>query len=44
VKIDVEAHEAEVLAGITRPLRAVCFEYRAAYLEVAECLSLLGDD
>jgi len=44
VKIDVEAYEAEVLSGLSRPLGAVCFEYQAAYLEVAErCLSLLGD-
>jgi len=44
VKIDVEAYEAEVLSGLGRALNAVCFEYQAAYLEVAErCLSLLGE-
>ena len=43
VKIDVEAYEAEVLSGLGRRLNAVCFEYQAAYLEVAErCLSLLS--
>jgi FkbM family methyltransferase len=45
VKIDVEAYEAEVLSGLSVPLKAVCFEYQGAYTEVAErCLSLLGKD
>jgi FkbM family methyltransferase len=43
VKIDVEAFEAEVLAGLSKPVAAVCFEFQASYLEVAErCLELLG--
>jgi FkbM family methyltransferase len=45
VKIDVEAYEADVLSGLSIPLPAVCFEYQASYLEVAErCLSLLGEE
>ncbi len=44
VKIDVEAYEAEVLAGVSIRLPALCFEYQAAYPEVAErCLALLGE-
>jgi FkbM family methyltransferase len=44
VKIDVEAYEAEVLSGLSTPLPALCFEYQAAYLDVAkQCLALLGD-
>jgi FkbM family methyltransferase len=44
VKIDVEAYEADVLAGLSIPLPAVCFEYQGAYLEVAErCVALLGN-
>jgi FkbM family methyltransferase len=34
-KIDVEGFEAEVLAGLTRPLRALSFEFVAGALEVA---------
>jgi FkbM family methyltransferase len=44
VKIDVEAYEAEVLAGLSSKLAALCFEYQGSYLEVAErCLDMLGD-
>ena len=30
VKLDIEGHEAEALAGLSRPLRALSFEYVAA--------------
>ncbi len=47
VKIDVEGFEAEVLAGTSRPLRALSFEYLPAARELAlECvdrLETLGD-
>jgi FkbM family methyltransferase len=47
VKIDVEGFEAEVLAGLGRPLRALSFEYVSAMPTVtAACLaelSRLGD-
>jgi len=47
VKIDVEGFEGEVLAGLTRPLRALSFEYLPAARERAlECvarLTALGD-
>lgn len=47
VKIDVEGFEAEVLAGLSRPLRGLSFEYLPAAREVAlECverLAALGD-
>ncbi|HEX6994144.1 MAG TPA: FkbM family methyltransferase [Gammaproteobacteria bacterium] len=39
VKIDVEGFEAEVLAGLTRPVRALSFEYLPAARERAlECV------
>ena len=45
VKIDVEAYEAEVLAGLTSRLPAMCFEYQGAYPEVSQrCIRLLGDE
>lgn len=47
VKVDVEGYEAEVLAGLGRPLRALSFEYVSASPAVtAACLaelSRLGD-
>jgi FkbM family methyltransferase len=47
VKVDVEGYEAEVLAGLGRPLRALSFEYVGASPAVtAACLaelSRLGD-
>jgi FkbM family methyltransferase len=46
-KIDVEGFEAEVLAGLTRPLRALSFEYLAATrdraLACVDRLDALGD-
>ena len=42
VKIDVEGFEAEVLAGTSRPLRALSFEYLPAARELAlECVDRL---
>jgi FkbM family methyltransferase len=42
VKIDVEGFEAEALAGLATPVRALSFEYLPAAREVAlECLSRL---
>ncbi|WP_062013606.1 FkbM family methyltransferase [Aureimonas sp. AU4] len=42
-KIDVEGHEAEVLAGLSRPLRLLAFEYTPATLDIAErCLEHLA--
>lgn len=45
-KIDVEGYEAEVLAGLSAPLRALSFEYlpatRGVALECVERLSALG--
>ncbi|RIY02015.1 FkbM family methyltransferase [Aureimonas flava] len=43
-KIDVEGHEAEVLAGLSRPLRCLAFEYTPATLDLAfRCLDRLGE-
>jgi len=46
VKIDVEGFEAEVLAGLTRPLRALSFEYLPAAcgraLDCVDRLAALG--
>lgn len=46
VKIDVEGFEAEVLAGLTTPVRALSFEYlpaaRGVALECVERLATLG--
>jgi FkbM family methyltransferase len=43
VKIDVEGFEAEVLAGLTMPVRAVSFEYLPATRGIAlECLERLA--
>lgn len=36
VKIDVEGFEAEVLAGMTRPVRALSFEFTTIQREVAQ--------
>jgi FkbM family methyltransferase len=47
VKIDVEGHESAVLAGLSRPLPALSFEYLPAATELAvacmERLACLGD-
>ncbi len=47
VKIDVEGYEAEVLAGLSTPVRALSFEYLAVARDLAlaciERLSALGD-
>ena len=38
-KIDVEGYEIEVLKGLSHPLKALCFEFTATYLEpVMECI------
>lgn len=46
-KIDVEGFEAEVLVGLTRPLRALSFEYlpaaHEAALAVLDCVERLGE-
>jgi FkbM family methyltransferase len=43
VKIDVEGFEAEVLAGLTTPLRALSFEYVPATRDIAlDCIEQLG--
>ena len=46
-KIDVEGHEAEVLRGLTQPIRALSFEYlpgaRGAAEACVERLAALGD-
>lgn len=43
-KIDVEGYEAEVLAGLTRPLPALSVEYVSGALEVAiDCVRRLED-
>jgi FkbM family methyltransferase len=42
VKIDVEGYEAEVLAGLTTPVRALSFEYLPATRQVAlDCIARL---
>ena len=44
VKIDVEGYEAEVLAGLSRPVPWVAFEYLPAALPVARaCVARLAD-
>ncbi|GGJ39098.1 FkbM family methyltransferase [Neoroseomonas lacus] len=43
VKIDVEGFEAEVLRGLTRPPRALSFEFTTIQRDIAaECLGLLS--
>jgi hypothetical protein len=43
-KIDVEGFEAEVLAGLSQPLRLVSFEYIPAAGEIAlKCIERLGE-
>lgn len=42
-KLDIEGHEAEALAGLTRPLPALSFEFVQGGLEVAgDCVRRLG--
>ena len=42
VKVDVEGFEAEVLAGLTTPVRALSFEYVPATREIAlDCIERL---
>jgi FkbM family methyltransferase len=44
VKIDVEGHEAEVLAGLTRPLPALSFEITALQRHLArDCIARLAE-
>jgi hypothetical protein len=41
-KIDVEGYEREVLAGLTRPIRAVSIEFTPEYLDATqECVARL---
>lgn len=43
VKVDVEGFEAEALAGLTAPVRALSFEYVPATREIAlDCIERLG--
>lgn len=43
VKIDVEGFEAEVLAGLSRPVRAIAFEYLPALKgTAAECITRIA--
>ena len=43
VKVDVEGFEAEVLAGLTTPVRALSFEYVPASRDIAlDCIEQLG--
>ncbi|MEZ2406808.1 FkbM family methyltransferase [Bosea sp. OAE752] len=42
LKIDVEGFEAHVLAGLTKPVQVICFEFKTIQHDVAEgCLALL---
>lgn len=42
LKIDVEGFEAHVLAGLTKPVRVISFEFKTIQRDVAEaCLALL---
>lgn len=44
VKIDVEGYEAEVLAGLSMPLKAISFEYLPAARDIAiECVDRLAE-
>ena len=44
VKIDVEGHEADVLAGLATPVAAISFEFTTIQRDVAyRCLHLLAD-
>jgi hypothetical protein len=44
VKVDVEGYEAEVLGGLTTPVRAMSFEYLPATRAVAyECLDQISE-
>jgi FkbM family methyltransferase len=44
VKVDVEGFEAEVLAGLATPVRALSFEYLPATRQVAlDCIERLGE-
>ena len=43
VKVDVEGYEAEVLAGLATPVRAVSFEYVPATRDIAlDCIERLA--
>jgi len=42
-KVDVEGHEVQVLAGLTRPLPALSFEYHSEFeADAAACCARLG--
>jgi FkbM family methyltransferase len=44
VKVDVEGYEAEVLGGLSTPVRALSFEYLPATRRVAlDCLDMIGE-
>lgn len=44
IKIDVEGHEAEVLSGLTTPVRGLSFEFTTIQRDVASaCLGRLGN-
>ena len=42
VKIDVEGYESEVLSGVSRPLKALSFEFTPEHIsDTAKCVSIL---
>ncbi len=44
IKIDVEGHELEVLKGLTRPVKALSFEFTTIQRDIAfACLEVLGE-
>lgn len=43
IKIDVEGYESRVLGGLSRPVKALCFEFHPEYLEdTARCINRLN--